>query len=274
MRLLLAGVAIAVVLFFSVGLLALYWLQGRLIYPGERRTRARALDFNPRFVWVSVMTIDGLAITCRYCPAQAGGTLAVLLLHGNGGDLHERAAIAERLADEGYAVLQAEYRGFAGNPGSPSEQGLYADGRAALELLESTGLAVVIHGYSLGSGVAVQLASERACAGLILEAPFTSIPSAAQARLPWLPVHSLIRDRYDSLSKIAGVHAPLLIYGGDGDRVIPNSHFRELCAAANEPRQLVTIKDAGHTGLWEAGGEHAVVAFLQQRASERQRPTA
>lgn len=260
-HLLVSGV-IAIFLLYVAGLLALYWLQGRLIYPGGVSRRPDVLDLDSRFTWVTIKTADGLSLDCLHCPGESESTLGVLLLHGNGDDVRQRSLIAERLADEGYAVVQAEYRGYAGNPGRPSEQGLYADGRAALALLKDAGLGVVIHGYSLGSGVAVQLASEHSCVGLILEAPFTSVTAVAEVRLPWFPVRKLIRDRYDSLSKVAKIHVPVLIYGGTNDRVIPPSHFRELLTVANEPRQLVLIEGAGHTGLWEAGGERAVIDFL------------
>lgn len=258
----------AILLLYLSGLIAIYWLQGRLIYPGERTTRAHPLDFDPRFVWTSVVTADGLGLACRYRPPVPDSPLCILLLHGNGEDLRNRSAIAERLVDEGYGVLQVEYRGFAGNPGRPSEQGLYSDGRAALKLLESTGRAVVIHGYSLGSGVAVQLATETRCAGLILEAPFTSVVAVAKARLSWLPVERLTRDRYDSLSKIGRVRAPLLIYGGDEDLVIPPAHFEQLYAAANKPSKFFLIRGAGHVDVWESGGERYVLEFLRTVADQ------
>lgn len=138
-------------------------------------------------------------------------------------------------------MLQAEYRGFAGNPGKPSEAGLYADGRAALDFLQGEGVPVVIHRCSLGSGIALQLAYERRCAGLILEAPFTS--AVAAARLPWLPV------RY-----LAHIDTPLLIYGGRDDRVIPPRQFAQLYEAACPPRQLVELEGAGHVDAWPTGG--------------------
>lgn len=248
---------------YACAALTLYWFQGRLIYPGELRTRRGALEVDLRFVWLSVLTADGLALVCRYCPAADENALTVLLLHGNGEDLQQRSLIAERLADEGYGVLQAEYRGFAGNPGRPSENGLYADGRAAMAILESTGHPIIIHGFSLGTGVAVQLAAERSCAGLILEAPFTSVVAVAKKHLGWLPLRLLVRDHYDNLAKIARINLPVLIYGGDKDRVIPPSHFEQLHRAARYSR-LVLLEGAGHTDAWEAGGEQHVLAFMRQ----------
>lgn len=182
--------------------------------------------------------------------------------------MQQRSAIAERLADEGLTVLQAEYRGFAGNLGKPSEQGLYQDGLAALNFLRGTGLPVIIHGYSLGSGVAVHLAWKQGCAGLILEAPFTSLVAAVQWRLPWLPVRRLLRDRYDSLSKIGHIKAPLLIYGGDADKVIASVQFQQLFQAANAPKELLIVSGAGHVNAWEAGGEQAVLSFLHTLAPQ------
>src|SRR5690606_24335011 len=116
--------------------------------------------------------------------------------------------VTELLASRGYGLLLAEYRGYNGNPGKPDEEGLYHDGRAALAFLESAGIArrdVVLAGLSIGTGPAVQLATEQEVRALILISPVASLPMTASAAYPWLPVRWLLRDRYDNLAKLPRV---------------------------------------------------------------------
>jgi uncharacterized protein len=241
----------------------LLWLQGRLIYPLER---LRHVPRNPdaeRLEPVKIETRDGLALTVRYqAPADMTGA-TVVLFHGNGEDLSQRVHIAHHLISVGHGVLLAEYRGYGGNPGKPHEAGLYADGRAAVEFAFRHSPRVVLHGYSLGSGVAVQLATEFPIDALILESPFTGIADVARMRFPYVPVRWLLRDRYDNLSKIGAVRAPVLIYGGLADGVIPPSQFITLHAAVRSPRRLALIEDADHVDVWAKGGADHVLAFLR-----------
>lgn len=254
-----AGIAL---LAYGVPLAALYWLQGRLIYPLERLRDLPRKSFSPRFEAVHVRTADQLELAARHCPPARVGAPTVVLFHGNGEDLTQRARIASALAEAGYGVMVASYRGYAGNPGKPGEAGLYADGRAALRFAAQHGARVVLHGYSLGSGVAVQLATEFDIDALILEAPFTRIADVASARFPWVPAHVLVKDRYDNVSKIGAVRAPVLTYGGTADAVIPPRQFARLHAAVRAPRRLVMIDGADHSDVWDIGGSTAVLAFL------------
>lgn len=255
-------------LFYGAVTLALFWLQRRLIYPAERAPRKPTATAST-LAWVCVRTADGLELRGRYrAPARPDG-VTVLLLHGNGEDLSQRTHVAHDLVGRGYGVFQAEYRGFGGNPGVPHEAGLYADGRAALAFLAERSRRIVIHGYSLGSGVAVQLATEHPLAALILEAPFTSVADVAAAWLPLFPVRRLIRDRYDNLVKIPTVTVPLLIYGGTADRVIPLVHFTRLYAAAGGKKRLEMIERASHINAWSAGGRDIVMEFLGCLVPER-----
>lgn len=245
-------------------LAAALWLQGRLIYPLER---IRDLAPNPaadRLKRVTLKTADGLALAARYePPAQPGGRV-VVLFHGNGEDLSQRVHIAYDLIAAGYGVLLAEYRGYGGNAGKPHEAGLYADGRAALEFAMRQTPRLVLHGYSLGSGVAVQLATEFAVEALILEAPFTCIADVGLTRFPYVPVRWLLRDRYDNLRKIGAVRAPVLIYGGDADDVIPPQQFARLFSAVRAPRRLAMIDGADHVDVWTKGGATHVLRFLDE----------
>ncbi|MBV8259627.1 MAG: alpha/beta hydrolase [Paraburkholderia sp.] len=257
------AVAAGLLLLYGAALALLYWLQGRLIYPGERLRRGPLrLDAQRRIHYVRVRSADGNELICGYAAAADPAHATVVLFHGNGEDLSQRFHIAHALLDAGYGVVLAGYRGYGGAPGQPGEAGLYADGRAAIAFAARHAREVVVHGYSLGSGIAVQMATERPLAALLLEAPFTSIADVAAVRLRWLPLRRLVRDRYDNLAKIGSVRAPTLIYGGGADSVIPPAQFARLYSAVRAPRRLAIVGGATHVDAWERGGHALVLRFL------------
>ncbi len=213
---------------------------------------------------VRFRTEDGLEISAWYHPAR-DGLPTLVLFHGNGGQHGDRAGSMQPYMAQGYGVLLAGYRGYGGNPGKPTEDGLYADGRAALAWLAENGVgddSVVLYGESLGSGVAVQMAVEHAVAGLVLEAPFTSAVDVGQAAYRWLPVRLLLWDRFDNISKIGDVDAPLLVIHGEQDRVVASRFGRRLFEAAGEPKTAEFIPGAGHNDLQFYGIAETVLSFL------------
>ncbi|WP_322070756.1 alpha/beta hydrolase [Paraburkholderia bannensis] len=255
---------VGLVILIGGPILLLGWLQGRLIYPHERLRRGISRsNQDARIGTIRVRTADGVELTCDYAPPRDPTYATVVLFHGNGDDIDQRAHIGQALLDAGYGVLLAAYRGY-GAPGRPSEAGLYADGRAALAFAKQHAREVVVHGFALGSGVAVQLASETPLAALVLEAPFTSIADVAAARIRWLPTRAFVRDRYDNLAKIGKVSAPTLIYGGAADRVIPPAQFTRLYEAVQAPKRLEIVAGATHADAWERGGDAIVMHFLAE----------
>ena len=245
----------------------LYLFQRQLIYYPDR-ARPELFGLEQLGVREAVLsTEDGLSLLSWYLPAQPGRPV-VAYFHGNGGHIGYRAERLLRFAREGFGVLMAEYRGYGGNPGSPSETGFYADGRAALAFLERQAVApnrLVLYGESLGSGVAVQLAVQHQIAGLILEAPPTSVAEVAQCHFPYVPAARLVTDRFDSLSRIGQVRAPILVLHGEGDRVVPVRFGRTLFNAAPEPKEGWFAPEAGHEDLARYGGLDVVVAFIERR---------
>lgn len=213
---------------------------------------------------VSITTADGLELTCWYRP-PGPGRATVLYVHGNGGSLMNRIGRVRRLAAQGYGLLFVEYRGYGGNPGIPSEQGFGLDALAGLDFLNKAGVAdnhVVFYGESIGTSVAVTLATHRSPAGVVLDSPFTSIAAVAQRRFPLLPIGLLIRNRFDLLDRIGKIGAPLLVIQGSADQVIPPSMGRTVFAAALQPKIFWVGIGAGHNNVLEAGGEEHVVAFV------------
>jgi fermentation-respiration switch protein FrsA (DUF1100 family) len=166
-------------------------------------------------------------------------------------------------------VLLTTWRGYSGNPGRPTEQGLYTDGRAALDFLAAQGIPpgrTALYGESLGAGVAVALAAEFAAGALVLESPFSSIADVAARKFPIFPVRLLVRDRFDSLAAIGRVRAPLLVLHGEADDVVPVDLGRRLLAAANPPKTGHFVAGAGHNDLHEFAVAETVIPFVEQHA--------
>lgn len=212
---------------------------------------------------------DGLELTAWYAPA-APARPTLVYFHGNAGHIGHRADKVRPYIDAGYGVLLVQYRGFGGNPGRPTEAGLYRDAAAALAFIGETVAPrdLIIYGESLGSGVAVEIARDRQIRALVLDAPFTSLPDAGARVYPYLPVRWLTRDRFDSLSKIADVHAPLIVVHGERDAVVPVALGRRLLDAANPPKRGIFFPNGGHADIDPATSAKQVLAALAELTSE------
>jgi uncharacterized protein len=258
------GWILTLVTVYIVFILALGFMQKRLMYfpdPTRFVPNEWALkELNP----LPVTTEDNLKITSWYAPAKKPDKFTMVFFQGNAGHLGYRNYKVRPWLNEGYGVLMVGYRGF-GNPGSPSEKGFYMDSRAAVEELRKMGVAdkaMVFYGESMGTGVATQMATEFDVSALILESPYTSVPDVGEDRYPLVPVHILLRDRYESLKKIKDVHMPLLILHGELDRVVPAKFGRKLFEAANEPKQAEFLPDAGHNDVYSLHVQEIVLNFL------------
>ncbi|MDA8230867.1 MAG: alpha/beta hydrolase [Magnetospirillum sp.] len=241
--------------------------RGMIYFPSPVRGEPAEAGL-PEMVSVPVRTADGVLVASWYAPSRRPGGATVVLFHGNSGSLAHRAVKARALLDAGFGVLLAGYRGFGGNPGRPSEKGLYADARAALGWLGVRGVKapqVALYGESLGTGVAVQMATEYAVAAVVLEAPYTRLPDLAPAVVPSGLAGMLMVDRFDNLAKIGAVQAPLLIVHGDADDVVPIGLGRRLFDAAATDKEGVFIAGGGHSDLWQRGIGATVVDFLDRR---------
>lgn len=243
--------------------------QRRLMYHPGGMAGAPADAGLPDAGEVRVSTADGVELRSWYL-APPPGRPVILYLHGNAGTIADRAFKARLFARRGFGVMLAEYRGYGGNPGDPTEAGLYADARANLAWLADRGhdpANIVVYGESLGTGVAVQAALELALAGtpvraLVLEAPFTAMADAAGVHYPWLPTGLLTRDRYDSSAKIGAVRCPVLIIHGSADRVVPQDQGMRLFALAAEPKTSAWLPGAGHGDVYDFGAGEVILDFL------------
>lgn len=207
---------------------------------------------------------------CRRAAADPNGPV-ILFFHGNAGNLSHRADLMLELADRvGAEVVVAGYRGYGRSEGRPSEEGLYADARAAWRFVTvDRGVdpgRVVVFGKSLGGAVAVNLAAESDPAGLIVESSFTSIPDMAARHYPFVP-KALLRTRMDSLAKIGGIGCPLLVMHSRADEVVPFELGRALFEAAPEPKTFFEVEGAGHNETWLVGGQgyfEAISRFVEE----------
>lgn len=260
------GLAVTATAGWVLLVLALFVLQRSILFQPDI-TRPDPLQGRaPEMAWVEASTADGLALKGWWHPAGSGRA-TILYFHGNGGNIGDRDGKARRLIDRGYGLLMAEYRGYGGNPGSPSEQGLLADGRAWLAALERLGVPAreaVLYGESLGSGVVAALATETAAGGVVLEAPYTSIVDIAAARYWFVPVRHLVLDRFDTEHRLPRLKAPLLIIHGSEDRIVPVDHGERLYEVAVEPKRLARIEGGGHTDLFDRGALDALDAFVSE----------
>jgi hypothetical protein len=243
----------------------LFVMQARLIYFPDRTLDASPQDIGLAYEPMHLRAADGVAISGWFVPHE-GATAAVLLLHGNGGNMSNMLDHVAFYHELGYSTLLIDYRGYGESEGTPSERGLYADGEAAWRYLRETrGYAahdVVLVGLSLGGGVASHLAAREAPGALILDSTFTSMVDLAWAHYPWLPVPLLLRHRYLTAERIGAVNAPLLLIHSRDDRLIPFSHAERLYSLARDPKTLVTISGDHVQGLADAGYKRAVRAFL------------
>lgn len=253
-----------------VGLLVLVvaavWLfQRSLMYFPDPRPMPPDVDGPPIQV-VRIETADHERLVGWFLPPRADQPV-ILQFNGNGGGLAVQRGRWRRIADHGAGFLAIGYRGYAGSTGHPTEPGLRLDARAAYGWLAARypPERIVIHGYSLGSGVAVQLATEQPARALVLEAPYTSFADVARARFGASVPTALLRDRYASIDKIDRIHMPLLVVHGDRDSVIPYRLGRRLYDAASGPKRFVTLRGSDHNTLVRDGLYPHVWAFLESR---------
>jgi fermentation-respiration switch protein FrsA (DUF1100 family) len=252
--------------------LALIWtMQRRLMYfptggvptPGEiGLTGVEAVIFE---------TSDGLTLSGWFVPAPGTSPrVTVLVFNGNAGNRAHRGPLAAALHRHGLQVLLFDYRGYGGNPGTPTKRGLSADSRAARAYLagrpDVDRSRIVYFGESLGTAVAVDLAVEHPPAALVLRSPFTSIADVGRHHYPFLPVRLLLLDRFAAIDQIQRIRAPLLVIAGGHDRIVPVENSRRLYDAAAAPKTLLVLPDADHNDHELLAGEEMVrtiVRFLQ-----------
>lgn len=250
----------------SAGLLATACsgvIDDAFVYFPARQWAMTPADAGLRYEDRWIYAADGVRLHAWYIP-HPRPRATVLHFHGNAGNVSHRVPLYARLAELGLTVLAVDYRGYGRSAGHPDEPGLYEDGRAAWgELTGGLGASaeqIVIAGRSLGSAVAVAVAAEHRCRGVVLETPFTSLPDLARVHYPFLPVGWLLRGRYDSLSRAPRLRAPTLVIEAANDEIIPRRLVDKLHAALPAPAGRVRlagghndfdqVSSRGHANAW------------------------
>ena len=261
----------------AVSLIALWagvhWLErNRLYYP------SRGISVIPQSLGmasedVTLVTADGVRLHGWFIPAApfraslkgktlvrgplASQNLTILFCHGNAGNISNRVDKAAVLHRLGLSVFLFDYRGFGKSEGSPSEQGTYLDADAAYRYLTETRKIpadrIVIHGESIGNGVAIETAVRHPSRALIVESAFTSIVGMGKTVLPHLPLEWFVTYRYDNLAKLPKVGRPVLVMHSRDDEVIPFEMGRALFEAAAEPKRFLELKGTHNDGYLDSG---------------------
>lgn len=215
---------------------------------------------------VELTTEDNNQLLSWYWPGEK--PLTLVYFGGNGGNRGNRLDWARDFHRLGYGLFLLDYRGYGGNPGTPNETGLYQDAQAALDwLAKESDRKLAYFGESLGSGVAVEMATRSTPAGLIIQSGFSSAVDVGRSRYPILPVGLLMQDRFESVSKIRSLNCPLLAIHGDRDRTVPLSLGWKLFETALQPKEWLLVPEASHNDVSTVGGQSywkKIDEFLQK----------
>ena len=258
-------------LFIAYGFICVFvwFFQYHLIYhPSKIANPAPSKMGLSQFQAIHIKADDGLPLQTWWAPPKAGKPV-IVYFHGNAGNIADRAITIRAYLKQGYGIFLPEYRGYAGNPGKPSEAHFYADAQTALQFVQSQHIpmhCIVIYGESLGTGVATQMALDNPdAAALVLQSPISSLGAVGRAHYPFLPVHVLLREHYDNVAKIGQVNMPVLILHGNKDKVVPMKEGRKVFDAANDPKVWQYYAGGTHANLISTyHADKAVRAFIQQ----------
>ncbi|MDN5852614.1 MAG: lysophospholipase, partial [Actinomycetia bacterium] len=229
-------------------------LQRQLIYFPDSSAPPPADEVLDGARDVTLHTSDGLDLGAWFVPVATGVRdrgYAVLVAPGNGGNRHGRVDLARALRDRGFAVLLMDYRGYGGNPGKPTEEGLALDADAAVEALADLGYPpeqTIYFGESLGTGVVAALQERRPPAGVVLRSPFTELADVGTHHYPWLPVRLLLKDRFPVVEHIATTDVPVTVIHGRRDSIVPTQQSAKVAEAApNLVESVVLDADPANT---------------------------
>ena len=246
---------------FVLMALWLRWREPSMIYYPTREIEQTPDRLGWKFEDLYLTTADGVRINGWFIPAARSlpsSPITLLFLHGNAGNISHRSDKLAILRELGADVFIIDYRGYGHSEGAPNEQGTYRDAQAAYEYLTKTrGIDprhIIVYGESLGSAVAVDLAAKQPVAGVVIEESLTSVADVGQKMFPFMPVRLLVRNKYDTLSKIGRINAPLLIFHSRDDEYFSWRHAERLFAAAREPKQLVELR-GGHNDAFLASAD-------------------
>lgn len=256
-----------------IGFIALlYFLQNTFVYAPPALSQIDLSKLS-EFTHQEVTTSDGLKIKGYYLAPQKGFPL-ILEFHGNGSHPAWEYPKFQELAKKGYGIFLAEYRGYGGNQGKPSENNLYLDGVAYVEWIKSNAelkaSKIVIYGSSIGSGVAVDAAKQVPdLAALILEVPFDRLSYVAAWHYPYIPfIEAMMKNKFPNDEKIKDIKAPALFMLAGEDKIVPMQFGRRLADMANQPKEAFVLEKASHIDIYNYGAATLVDSFLKEHVHD------
>ena len=228
----------SILIAYILVIIFVYFYQRNLLYhPSENNYQNDTIQFNHQEIFIKVN--DEIKLKSWIINKDLKNFKTLVFFHGNAGDLSNRIYKLNELDKLNINILLISWRGFSGNEGYPTEKNLYEDAEAAIKWLNKKKVSnsqIILYGESLGTGVAVEIASKNNFNSIILESPFTSIENSAKIYYPYLPVSFLLKDRYDSISKIKKINSPILIMHGRKDDIVPFFMGKKLFEKANSPK--------------------------------------
>ena len=256
----------SIVIAYIVLIIFIYFYQRNLLYhPSENNYQGDKIQFDYDEIFIEVD--EEIKLKSWIIENNFKKYKTLVIFHGNAGDLSNRIYKLNELYKLDINILLISWRGFSGNKGSPTEQNLYKDAEAAIKWLNEKNInnnQIILYGESLGSGVAVELGKKNNFSSIILESPFTSIENSAKIYYPYLPVRLLLKDRYDSISKIKMINTPILIMHGEKDDVVPISMGKELFEKANSPKHSYFTFEDGHMMEFNPNLLNEIKSFIQK----------
>jgi fermentation-respiration switch protein FrsA (DUF1100 family) len=240
-------ILIIFVIYFSI-LVILYFYQRNLLYhPNENNYSDDKISVDIKKV--KILTSDNIELLGWYHEKNLKDYKTLIYFHGNAGSLENRIHKLNHFQDMNINFLIIAWRGFSGNQGKPSEEGLYVDGKSAIDWVIEKGVDeknIILYGESLGTGVAAHLAQNKNYAGIILETPFTSMIDAAKTFYPYIPVNLLLKDKFENYKKVKNINIPILVMHGEEDQIVPFSMGKKIYEIANEPKFSYFTKYDNH----------------------------
>jgi fermentation-respiration switch protein FrsA (DUF1100 family) len=233
---------------YLIVLTYIYLFQRNLLYhPLVNGYQEDKISFDYKEVFIQ--NREGIKLKAWLHEKDLINKKTIIFFHGNAGNLRNRNYKLNELSKFNVNFLIVAYRGFSGNQGKPSEQGLYEDARSALDFLKIKGVKeknLILYGESLGTAVAIETAQNKDLAGIILESPFTSMVELAQKYYPFLPVKFLLKDKYETIKKLPTINSPLLVLHGRLDDIVPFAMGKKIFNKANEPKFKYFIDNDDH----------------------------
>ena len=251
-------------LYFFI-LVFLYFYQRNLLYhPDENNYSGDKISVN--IEKVTIPTSDKIELLGWYHEKNLKDFKTLVYFHGNAGSLENRIHKLNHFQDMDINFLIIAWRGFSGNKGKPTEQGLYEDGKSAINWLAKKGVDeknFILYGESLGTGVATHLAQNKNYAGLILETPFTSMTDAAKQFYPYIPIDLLLKDKFENYKKIKNINSPVIVMHGEIDQIVPFSMGQKIYEMANQPKYSYFTKYDNHMMEYDERLVLALKRFLK-----------